>query len=197
MAKRYSRRRTVKGRPNYCWISTAGVGVLSSGVAGTVTVHDNILIPSDWQSGNIVENETLLVHTVYTHAMYGVNVGSTVPFCSIYAIVKTNDQAPASSPPNLGALTIFPAFFTEYDECLHWGQYTCMPYSAALDKGAAVWPAGGSLAGMAENMVNLNSRRKLKGDDAIKVVWGGPDAVGQESYFVRWFARSLVRLGLK
>ena len=197
MARRFSRKRFVKGRPNYCWITTCGVGTLASGGAGTTTLHDNVLIPSDWQSGNIVENETTVVHIVYTHAMYGVNESSIVPFCGLYAIVKTGDTVPGVSPANISDPTLFPVFFTEYDECLHWGQYTCMPYSLALNKGNGVWPAGGSLAGMPENMVTLNTRRKLKGDAAIKVMWGSPSAVGQESYYLRWYARSLVRLGLK
>lgn len=194
MAKRFSRRRSVRGRPNYCWISTAGIGLLDG--TNNLTIHDNILIPSDWQSSNIVENETTLCHIVYTHAAYGVAATAVTPFCSLYAICKTNDQPPASSPPNLGMLASFPTFFTEYDECLHWGQYTTMPNSQAVEFGTGVWPAGGSLAAMPENMVNLNVRRKMKGDEAIKVIWGTPEyPIGD--WYVRWFARSLVRLGLK
>jgi len=130
--------------------------------------------------------------------MYGGNVTAASSFCSLYALFKTNDQTPAASPPNLGVLAQFPTFFTEYDECLHWGQYTAMPYDATLAMmSSAIWPGGGSLAAMPENMVNLNARRKLKGDDAIKVAWGCPTQVAQEYYYVRWYARSLVRLGLK
>jgi len=198
MAKRFSRRRGVRGRPNYSWITTAGTGTIQSSGVDAHTLHDNILIPSDWQMGEIVENETTLCHMVYTHAIYGSADTSTHSFCSLYALVKTNDAAPGTSPANLGSLTLFPVFFTEYDECLHWGQYTAMPYDALFSSGAygaGVWPAGGSLAGMPENMVNLNVRRKLKPDEAIKVMWGAPLLNGM--YTVRWYARSLVRLGLK
>jgi len=196
MARRFSRRRSVRGRPNYCWITTCGSGTLASvGVLGPSTIYDQILIPTDWQTVNATNNECTLVHTVYTHCMFGTAVGSNFSFCGLYAIVKTGDQAPGTSPPNLGKLTSFVPFFDEYDECLHWGQYTAMPYDAAA-LASGLWVGGGSVTALPENMVNLNSRRKLKGDEAINVIWSAPDVL-QDQWVVRWFARSLVRIGLK
>jgi len=70
-----------------------------------------------------------------------------------------------------------------------------MPYDAAA-LASGLWVGGGSVTALPENMVNLNSRRKLKGDEAINVIWSAPDVL-QDQWVVRWFARSLVRIGLK
>lgn len=196
MAKRYSRRRTVRGKPDYCWITTCGVAVLEE-VAGGGTPYDFVLIPDDWRQNDNVENGTTLVHLVYTHAIFGANAAASFAYCSLYSLCKHNDTTPMTSPPNLGQQTQFANFFTEYDECLHWGQYTAMPFNSPANASSATWPAGGSLAGMPENMVNLNVRRKMKGDDAIKVIWGSGSPVSQSAFYCRWWARSLVRLGLK
>lgn len=195
MAKRYSRRRTVRGKPNYVWITTNGIGSLESTFAGSRTIFDTILIPSDWQTVAGTAQSCTLVHTVYTHAMYGTSITATNSWCGLYAIVKTNDQNPLTSPPNLGKSVNFTSFFDEYDECLHWGQFTAMPFDA-LSFASGLWVGGGSMAAMPENMLNLNARRVLKGDDSIKVIWSSPD-VNLDDWRVTWFARSLVRIGLK
>lgn len=196
MAKRYSRRRTVRGKPNLSWITTCGLVDLRNGASGAP--YDDILIPSDWQVGNTSQPaQVTLLHTVFGFYAFGYNGqgAANYSWCSNYAIVRTSDQVHVGNFPLLGKLSEFIQFFDEYDECLHWGQFMCQQYDVALLHG--VYAPGGTSAAQPENMLNLNSRRILKGDDAIKCFWGAPDATDLNTFHCHWYARSLVRSGLK
>lgn len=193
MARRV-RRRTVKGRPNYCWISIAGEEAFP--ITGVNGYSAELLIPTDWQTTTATNTECKLCHIVYTHAVFGTAVASTFSWCGLYSINKMSDAlGPNLVVPPTGTFVGFSSFFEQYDECLHWGQFTAMPYDA-LALASDLWVGGGSLAAMPENMVNLNVRRNLKGDDSLRVCWSHP-TVNTDRWSVRWFSRCLVRLGLK
>lgn len=195
MARR-RRSRSVRGRPNYVWLTVTDINECdTNNVLHGLQVP--LLLPEDWNTLNAM-NDTgcQLVHLVYHHIAVGVSVPANYAWNSLYGIFKASDMSQQlASVPNMQDSLGFLNTFDQFDECLHWGSYTCMPYSIAQN--ADVFAAGGSVAGLAENVVNLNVKRNLKGDDSIIALYGVPLAIGQEIWQVTSYCRCLVRLGLK
>jgi hypothetical protein len=187
----------VKGRPNYVWLTVTDFFDCHS-VTGALGAQVVLLQPSDWNSLNAVDDTgTQLCHIVHHHFIYGVADTATYSWSSNYAIAITNDELVnvVAAPPSPGDDLGFLNFCDQYDQLLHWGNFTAMPYSAGAT-GHGVKPGGGSMAAMPENMLNLNVKRNLKGDDCVIAAYGGCiEPIGIWMGFT--FTRSLVRIGLK
>ena len=194
--RRRATRRFVKGRPNYVWVSVAGQQDLEV-TASSQSMSEQLLIPSDWQTLDTTNTSCTLCHLVYSQFIYGLNVNSAYSWSGQYAVFLASDVA--TGPifvPGIGDPITFAAFMDTYERVMHWGQFTAMPY-VSLPIAATVHVAGGSAASMQENMLNLNARRILKGDDCVRIAWQGYVPVVAETYNAFWFVRALLRTGLK
>jgi len=202
MASKYRRRRrnSVRGRPNLVWLTIADQFELVSDGNGVIGAKSELLLPEDWQTLNSIEDQpTQLLHIVHHHVAYGVAVGANFAWSSLWGIFISNDQYIQNvntHVPNIGDGLGFINTFDQLDQCLHWGSYTVMPYAAG-PLAAGVHVAGGSMASMPENMVNLNVKRNLKGDDCVIAVFGAGEPTALEIWNCFSFTRCLVRIGLK
>jgi len=185
--KRRSRRSTIKGKPNYMWINTAGELALVSGN----TVWDAVLIPGDW-SGTVTEQQcTLLRMVVSVYTATSNEEQNPVPHAQNAAItfgdaslVNGSDTSDISVPND------WPDFFANHDRVLRifrleWdaqGSTTVLPVQFSQ---------------LPEPVMNLKTPRLLRGDDSIRLCVGGRVNLELSTPSVNWFCRSLVRLGLR
>lgn len=188
MARRRSRRSTVRGKPNLMWVCTAGELALSTGV----TVWDPLLIPGDW-SGTVTESQCTLLRMVvscYTWTL----TSPSVPHAENACIVLGDASAGGSSSVNdISHMNEWPDFFAESDRVLR---------IFRLEWDGAVRGAGIQLpvqfSQLPEPVMNLKTPRLLRGDDSVRLcVGGGLVPALTEQPLVTWFCRSLVRIGLR
>jgi len=188
MARRRSRRSTVKGKPNLIWVCTAGDLAL---VVGD-TVYDALLVPGDW-SGTVTEQSATLLRMVLTCYTYSSGTASEPPrhHAQNFAITMGNaSEGDGSSSNNISDPGEWPDFFAESDRVLRLGR---LEWDGTVT--ANVLPV--QFSQLPEPILNLKTPRALRGDDSIRLNVGGRIAVVDETPVVTWFCRSLVRIGLR
>jgi len=187
MARRRSKRVTVRGKPNYLWISSAG----ELAQIPDLTVWDAVLIPADW-SGTVTETQCTLLRMVLSlYCVTGTPFGGAHASNCVITIGNASEAA-SSSTSNIDLYTEWPDFFSEQDRVLRIHRLEW----SGLDPGQTVLPV--QFTQVPDPVVNLRTPRVLKGDDSIRLCVGG-GFVQQETevHSVHWFARSLVRTGLR
>lgn len=183
---RRSRTRAVRGRPNYLWLNTAG----EYSVIPDATAWDAVIQPGDW-SGTVSEQSCVLERIVLS--VYAVCFDAvSPPHGQNTALVV----GPASNNNGMDSLNIsldteFAEFFAKFDDVLQLGR---LEFTGELSPGYL--PV--QFSQLPQPVMNLKCRRRLNADDAVWFCTGGvcPD-VAIASWNVRWYARSLVRIGLK
>jgi len=189
MARRRSRRSTVRGKPNYLWINTAGELAIVSGN----TVWDALLIPADW-SGTVTETQCTLLRMVVS--VYTVTAGAeavVVPHAQNAAIVLGSASEGGGSDVNdISMFNEWPDFFQAYDRVL---RIFRLEWTGEGPVAATSLPV--QFSQLPEPVMNLKTPRRLLGDDAIRLCVGGRVAVDLSTPSVTWFARTLVRTGLR
>jgi hypothetical protein len=188
MARRRSRRSTVRGKPNYMWINTAGDLATIEGN----TVWDGILVPQDW-SGTVTETQCTLLRLVLSVYTY-TTTESGYPHAQNMAIVLGSASEGAGTDTLDVSLTAdWPDFFISYDRVLRIGRLEWDGVIKQLQTGLLV-----QFSQLPEPIMNLKTPRHLRGDDSVRLCVGGNfSQVASEVYAIMWFARSLVRLGLR
>lgn len=188
--RRRSRSRTVRGKPNYLWIASAG----TFGQLPGATARGAILEPGDW-SGTVTETQcTLCRCTLILNALTTTASGDG-PFRSNYCVGLHWASDATGESLDLDNYTEWPDFFAKHDRVLRIGILEYENVQTQLT-GTGATPL--QFSQLPDPVINFRNPRKLKGDDSL-VVWvgGGPAAVGGEVRYVKWYARSLVRTGLK
>lgn len=188
MARRKSRRSTVRGKPNYLWINVAGDLALINGN----TVWDAILIPADW-SGTVTETQCTLLRlvvSVYTKT----NNEASLPHAQNACILLGSASEGAGSDVNdISNLTEWPDFFQAYDRVL---RIFRLEWDGALASSNVGMPV--QFSQLPEPVMNLKTPRLLRGDDSVRLCCGANrNQVDVEVPTIVWFVRALVRTGLR
>lgn len=188
MARRRSKRSTVRGKPNYLWINTAGDLAKVDGNS----VWDALLIPADW-SGTVTETQCTLLRMVVS--VYTKTFGATgLPHASNACIVLGSASEGAGSDTNdIDSYADWPTFFQAYDRVL---RIFRLEWAAGPNMGNPQLDV--QFSQLPEPVMNLKTPRRLLGDDSVRlVIGGGPTPLTTEVYSITWFCRSLVRTGLR
>jgi len=187
MARR-SRRSTVRGKPNYLWINTAGELSL---IAGN-TVWDALLIPADW-SGTVTETQCTLLRMVVSVYTYTVGTENpTVAHAQNACIVMGSASEGAGSDTNdISSHQDWPTFFQAYDRVLRLFR---LEWAGTSDATTSM-PV--QFSQLPEPVMNLKTPRVLKADDSIRLAVGGRVFLDVSQPAVVWFCRALVRTGLR
>jgi len=186
--RRSSRRTTVRGKPNYLWICTAGELALIT----DETVWDPLLTPGDW-SGTVTEQSCTLLRMVLScYTMTDLLEGA--PHAENAAIVLGHSGENASShTSDISYIQEWPDFFATYDEVL---RIFRLEWDGQLKSQYARLPV--QFSQLPEPVMNLKTPRKLKGDTSVRLcVGGGYTPSVNQLATVSWFCRSLVRIGLR
>lgn len=187
MARRRSRSKAVRGRPNLLWIASAGEFALIQ----HNTVWDAILVPADW-SGTVTEQQCTLERIVlmaFTKTI--TNDGVAHSENTVLFLGNANEQG-GSSISDISDPAEFPDFCESYDRILQWGRLEWDASSTI----AGFWPV--QYSQLPQPVMNVQCRRRLMGDDVVRFGCGGYYAEAiDETHYVGWFARCLVRIGLK
>jgi len=188
MARRRSKRSTVRGKPNYLWINTAGE---LAQVTGN-TVWDALLIPADW-SGTVTETSCTLLRmvvSVYTKTTEEAGIAHA----ENAAIVMGSASEGAGTDTNdITSYADWPTFFQAYDRVL---RIFRLEWDGAVNAGNPLVPV--QFSQLPEPVMNLKTPRRLLGDDSIRLcIGGGIIPLTTEIYSITWFCRSLVRTGLR
>lgn len=187
MARRRSRRTTVRGKPNYLWVNTAG----ELATINTNTVWSPLLQPGDW-SGTVTETQCTLLRLVVSCYTSTLSLASE-PHAENCAIVKGSANDASPSAQDISNINEWPDFFAAYDEVL---RIFRLEWDGALRAANLLLPV--QFSQLPEPVLNLKTPRHLKGDDSIRLcVGGGLQPVGIEAPVVTWFCRALVRTGLR
>jgi len=187
MSKRRSRSRSVRGRPNYLWIATAGSLAQINGSSA----YDHLLIPGDW-SGTVTEQGcTLLRMTVCLYTQTAGDAGA--PHSENFAIaLGSASEAPAGGIEVLDCSNIndWPDFCITHDRILHTGR---------VEWDGNLYPnwLPVQFSQLPEPVMNLKRPRRLTGEDSVRLYIGGRYTYTSDSPLVIWFCRFLVRVGLK
>lgn len=188
MARRKSRRSTVRGKPNYLWINTAGELAL---IAGN-TVWDALLVPGDW-SGTVTETQCTLLRMVVS--VYTGTVGqeaTPVPHSQNAAILLGSASEGAGTDVlDISQPADWPDFFMSYDRVL---RIFRLEFAATQDGGTTL-PV--QFSQLPEPVMNLKAPRLLRGDDSVRLCVGGNVFMDIAQPHIWWFCRSLVRTGLR
>lgn len=187
MARR-SRRTGVRGKPNYLWINTAGDLALIE----ANTVWDAILQPGDW-SGTVTDQSCTLLRmvlSVYTLTSLSADEPHAENAC---ILIAHSAEVATSSPLDISNYAEWPDFFAEYDRVL---RIFRLEWEGALKAAVVGLPV--QFSQLPEPVMNMKTPRRLTGQDSIRLCVGGAWAQAtNEAPGVIWFARSLVRIGLK
>jgi len=188
MARRRTSRRTIRGKPNYLWIQTAGEFSLTE----HMTSHDAILIPGDW-SGTVTESQCTLLRMVFT--VYTKTLSDTSLPHAQNAVLHMADASGLSAPDSVDVSNVndWPDWFMTYDRIL---RIFRLEWDGAVNTGAPAMPV--QFSQLPDPIINLKAPRLLRGDDSIRLSVGGALTIATtEAPTVVWFARSLVRTGLR
>jgi len=188
MSRRRSKRSSVRGKPNYLWVNTAGELAL----VDNNTVWDPLLIPADW-SGTVTETQCTLLRMVVSLYAY-TSTSVTPPHAENGAIVlgSASEGAGGSDTLDISSYLDWPDFFTSYDRVL---RIFRLEWDGQLrvTEGLPV-----QFSQLPEPVLNLKTPRVLKGDDSVRLCVGcNRTSLGAEVVAVMWFCRSLVRTGLR
>jgi len=188
MARRRSKRSTVRGKPNYLWINTAGELATNTGN----TVWDALLIPADW-SGTVTETSCTLLRMVvscYTKCTTAAGIAHAENAC---IVMGSASEGAGTDTNDISAYADWPTFFQAYDRVL---RIFRLEWDGQVNLGNPLLPV--QFSQLPEPVMNLKTPRRLLGDDSIRLAVGGgviPDTT--EVYSITWFSRSLVRTGLR
>lgn len=185
--QRRSRSRAVRGKPNYIWIASAG----QMAIIENATAYDVLLMPADW-SGTVTEQSAtlermLLNVTTDTRTEIG------VPMTQNAAVYMSDANAAGGMDTlDISHYTDWPDWHMNHDRVLHefrleWsGQISMQPQMPV------------QYTQLPEPVMNFRARRTLRPDDTIALGVGGLFAAQQgEVYYINWFCRSLVKVGLR
>lgn len=170
------------------WISSSG----DLAVVDSQSSYDVLLQPGDW-SGTVTEQSCTLVRLIlmcYTMTVEAAGAAHAQNFC-----ITLGDASEGGGYDTLdiSAVSEWPDFFERHDRVLHIGR---LEWEGAVSGNANVMPV--QYSQLPDPVVNLKCPRLLRGDDSIRLWIGGQYVhVGTEVVLVRWFCRSLVRVGLR
>jgi len=184
MRRTRRRTRTVRGKPNMLWISSAGDFSLEAGS----TSGEAMLIPADW-SGTVTETKCTLLRLVviaYTNAL-GDPGGPHIQNC---AITMSNALVNPSSAYDITLPADWPDFFSQQDRVLHvfnreWSGDVDAPHLNV------------QYSQLPDPVMNLRTPRLLQGDDCIVIWAGGRYTSATMTPVLEWYCRALVRTGLR
>lgn len=185
--RRTSRTSRVRGKPNLIWVAAAGDLALVSGN----TVWDAILLPGDW-SGTVTEQSCTLERIVVT-CMTNTITAEGTDHCQngLIFLGNANEQG-GTSTADISNFNDWPTFAADYDRWLHLFR---LEWAGAV-RTATFHPV--QYSQLPDPVMNIKCRRRLNGDDVVRLGVGGFFPVATtEVHTVSWFARSLVRIGLK
>lgn len=187
MARRRSRRSTVRGKPNYLWINTAGDLAL---IAGN-TVWDALLVPGDW-SGTVTEQTATLLRMVVE--CYTITINDSGPPHAQNACITLGSasEGGGTDPLDISQTGDWPDFFISYDRVL---RIMRLEWDGAQRNTNVGLPV--QFSQLPEPVLNLKTPRLLRGDDSVRLNVGGNFTPVAETAMVAWFSRSLVRIGLR
>jgi len=189
MARR-SRRSTVRGKPNYLWINTAGELALVTGN----TVWDALLIPADW-SGTVTEATVTLLRLVCTVYTYTTSAGGT-PYAhaqNACIVLGSASEGAGSDTNDISTYADWPGFFQAYDRVLRLFRLEWDGNGRSMGTNLPV-----QFSQLPEPVMNLKTPRKLLGDDSVRLCCGGTwTQQDSETPVLQWFSRALVRTGLR
>lgn len=192
MARRKSRSRSVRGKPNYLWIATAGELALIEGQ----TVYDSLLIPADW-SGTVTEAKATLLRMVLS--VYTLTANEDSSAMANNAVVYMGD-ATAGGGSDTNDITNYqewPDFMISNDRIL---RIFRLEWAGTISPGAF---SGVTLpvqySQLPDPVMNLKTPRRLDGQDSVRLGVGGgfSSLTNLGTYSITWFCRSLVRTGLR
>lgn len=179
----------MRGKPNYLWIASAGE--LALGVGNTV--WDTVLMPADW-SGTVTEQGATLLRMV-VQVYTDTRNAEGHPHAQNGAIWLSDANLEGGSDTlDISNWNDWPDFFMSHDRVLH---------TFRLEfNGTTVYAPGSELpiqfSQLPEPVMNLKTPRRLNPDDTVVLGMGGFYGVETtEIPCVTWFARSLVRVGLR
>lgn len=186
MARRRARSRTVKGKPNYIWVASAGELTLVTGNSS----YDSLLVPADW-SGTVFEGTATLVRLVVQAYTW---IRDEVGHAHAQNVVITMGDASEGT----GSDTMDVSNYND------WADF-CLRHDRVLQVSRLEWangPAGTELpvqfSQLPEPVMNMKAPRTLRPDDSIRLWIGGNYAPNSsETCGITWFCRSLVRIGLR
>jgi len=188
MRRRRSSRKSVRGKPNYMWISTAGELAAIPGSSAS----DAVLIPADW-SGTVTETQCTLLRMVFQAYTWTLSAESP-PHAENCALIL--HDASAQSINDADSITQYddwPAFWLKYDRVL---RFFRLEWDGKVKDANIVLPV--QFSQLPEPVMNLKTPRLLRGDDSVAlVVGGGMLQVTTEVAMITWFSRALVRTGLR
>jgi len=187
MARRRSRRSTVRGKPNYMWINTAGDLALISGN----TVWDGLLVPGDW-SGTVTETQCTLLRMVVSVYTQTINGGGPPHAENAAIVMGSASEGGGTDPLDISMPVDWPDFFLSYDRVLRIFRLEWDGVVANVNV-----PLPVQFSQLPEPVMNLKTPRLLRGDDSIRLCVGGGLQMDLEQPVVKWFCRSLVRTGLR
>lgn len=188
MARRRSKRTGVRGKPNYLWINTAGDMSLVNGQ----TTWDSLLVPADW-SGTVTETQCTLLRLVVTVYTICLNQETTpIPHAQNACIVLGSaSEGNGFDPLDISEITEWPDFFAKYDRVL---RIFRLEWNGETQNTTAM-PV--QFSQLPDPVMNLKTPRLLRGDDSVRLCVGGRIFMDVGEYGLYWFARSLVRIGLR